>query len=317
MAAGQKVVKDVTAKVVTPSGIEISYEASPRRHYKVRQQIKYDGGTEPTEWVEATSVTTVLDCIAKPGLTWWGMDVGIKAVLELWERGKINFTVTDFESIKLAAQKGWESDNLWELATFENVRALVKQEKLDVDKVRDSAGDRGTSVHTALEAWIDHGTIPVPRFYPEEEQGYVEGVLAFINDVGIDPSKALSEVMVASYKHKFAGRYDLEAVLKNANLVTKLATPSWPGPRGKPEERTVFNGRSRLDLKTSKDVYDTHQIQLEGYEIGAVESGYPKSKHRLVVVVTPDGRYFVKESTATAKTFLNTLALYRSLKEMS
>ena len=67
---------------LTPSGIEVAYSPSPRRHYKV-----YDAGKPEVGWQEVPSVTEVLKCLDKPGLPFWGNKIGAEGVLELVRRG--------------------------------------------------------------------------------------------------------------------------------------------------------------------------------------------------------------------------------------
>jgi hypothetical protein len=90
--------------------------------------------------------------------------------------------------------------------TVESVAILV-EEKLTVNHMRDKAGDRGVAVHDAFEELGEDGHLARPTHYPEEEQGYVSGLWSFLNDVCPEPLAA--EVMVGSVEHGFAGRYDI------------------------------------------------------------------------------------------------------------
>lgn len=290
--------------------IEIAYEASPRRHYKARAPITDDPGVkEMTDWVEVPSVTTVLDVLSKDGLPWWGMKIGIEGVLKQYGVGGfITPTITpDGGAGALAVWNGTS----YETATVENVVSLLTRQKLTVNHVRDQAGSRGNSVHDALQGWIEEGVMPSPDLYPPEEQGYVIALCAFLNDVG-EVTARRAEVMVASVEHGFAGRYDFEGNLKGANLVVKRASPT-----GKvPEVRKEFKGLSLLDLKTSKGVYASHKLQLEGYEIARREGGLKPTVNRLVIQVSDDGTYAVTESNAEADDFLNVLAAYYSIAKI-
>lgn len=296
----QETVKEVWINTKTKTGIEVRYQAEPKRQY----QVKPPGGQG--EWREVPSVTTVLDCLNKSGLPWWGMKTGVAGFIELWEHGFVR--PVEGTPQKLAAF-GAEQ---WEYATVENVVALLNKQKLTVNHVRDKAGDRGHSVHTALEAWIADGTVPVPDFYPETERGYVTGLAKFLHDLGPFKTKAQSEIMVASAEHGFAGRYDMEAVLQEANLVTRIASP---GGR-RPETREVFSGRTLLDLKTPKGVYASHHFQLSAYEGARVEDGMPATKQQLVVRVGDDGQYEAVKNTSTYEDFLAILATYHAVKRV-
>lgn len=101
--AATKALRDQTDKLkpqfvdsVTPSGIEVRYHWAPKRKYELRRHFKpgdisgsrkYHMKSGSTTWEEVPSVTTVLDCLSKPGLTWWGQGIGLTGVLTLVERG--------------------------------------------------------------------------------------------------------------------------------------------------------------------------------------------------------------------------------------
>ena len=169
-------------------------------------------------------------------------------------------------------------------ATVESVKNLMKIHGLRTTDQRNSAGDRGQNVHDALELWAKNGVPPQPAVYALEEQGYVSALADFLVDSGAEAVR--SEVMVASPKHKYAGRYDLDTQIPNgAEVVVKTF------PKMKDIRMRISGGLYLLDLKTSKEVYDTHFIQLEGYEAARIECGYPPTDFRGVIHVTEDGRY--------------------------
>ena len=62
------------AETVTPSGISIYFQAGPKRLYKLNGK-------------EVPSMSDVLSILDKPGLPFWGQRVGVKAILELVDRG--------------------------------------------------------------------------------------------------------------------------------------------------------------------------------------------------------------------------------------
>ncbi len=86
---------------ITPSGIEVLYQASPKRLYKVRKPAPYGQSGFPDfyPWVEVPGVTTVLDVLSKDGLPWWAQGIGVAGVLELVKRGLL------FEGIDWTAEE--------------------------------------------------------------------------------------------------------------------------------------------------------------------------------------------------------------------
>lgn len=267
------------ARSVTPSGLEIYYQAGPKRLYRV------DGGEVP-------SVSTILEVLDKGGLSWWGMTIGVQGICELIQENDADFA----QALHYALM---ERDVPW-------LVELLKTHKLTVNHVKNDAADRGTNVHSALESWYETGTIPDPQFYPEHERGYVQGLVEFLTDA--DPIGRMSEVMVASNEHGYAGRFDMVAHIEG-DVVVK-AYPK------RPPKRAQVSGTWLLDLKTSKGVYPSYHLQLAAYRAALLECGYEPVDHAGVVRVTADGRYELVEGRAFHDQFLSVLAVHHAIKEI-
>ena len=110
----------------------------------------------------------------------------------------------------------------------------------DYRETRDTAATRGTSVHDALEVLATEGTPPSLTDFPEEDRGYVSGLCSWWLDH--EPKAVLVEQIVASKRLRFAGRFDLLAVIDGTTHL--------------------------LDLKTSGRVYETHHLQAVAYAAG-------------------------------------------------
>lgn len=262
----------------TPSGVKLFYQDEPKRLYTVNGK-----------WVP--SVTTILGVLDKPALPWWGMKIGVEGVLKLLSDGVLRF------------------EDLDDLPDTETAVEALTASKLTVNHVKDKAGSRGTSVHRALEDWADFGKWPDPFAYPAEEQGYVRGVMAFLEDAA--PEVIASELMVGSVVHEFAGRYDLLAILGEREVVTRLY------PKRKPKRETIDGGVYLLDLKTSKNVYTTHHLQLAAYEGATRECGYTPSDFRGVVRVSPTGGYeLVRSDRGYFDAFLAVNECWRAMESL-
>lgn len=283
------------SQVVTPKGIEIYYQAGPKRLYRLREvkTPEHDGDTGyETEWFEVPSMSEILGILDKPGLPWWGMKIGVQGLSEL-----VNNDHGDrvFDALHLG-----DIDTLIELLT---------KKKLTVNHVRDKAGDRGQDIHDALELWADKGIIPNPDVFGPDKRGYVEGLRQFVIDSGFEPQR--SEVMVGSIQHKFAGRFDLGGLMPNG---ARVVVKSYPKRKAKVEP--LPGGDWMLDLKTSKGVYVTHHLQLRGYNL-AVEEGYGQSYDHLGVIhVFEDGRYELVQVKAQNEHFLAVKGAYDALAEL-
>lgn len=291
-----------TSRTLTPAGVEIVYYSKPRRYYTVRDATKQ----HESEAIEVPSVTTILKVLDKPALPWWGMTVGAAAVQQLVSLGVVSIGY-DGNSYGICRPQGGpflgkyineEGDERDELID------LVREYKLDTNHVVQEASDRGTGVHTALEVWGAIGQMPDPMSFPFRERGYVEALVKFLEDArGL---KAIGmEIAVASIEHGYAGRFDLLAeTTEEIDVITKVYKLGGKRP-WKPKITTVPAGqRLLIDLKTSKDIYETHMIQLEAYEQGMIECGYGATDARAVLHVKADGRYEFRRSHATLDQFL-------------
>lgn len=230
----------------------ITFEEEPRRRYLL------DGEQVP-------SVTQVLSILDKPALSWWGMCVGVEGVAQLHLQG---------------VEVPWEDTD--------GAVKLLTEHRLTVNHVRDAAATRGKSVHDALQAFAEHGTVPRPSDFPAEDRGYVQALARALMD--LDPVCDATEVIVGSAEHRYAGRYDLRA-RSGGRLI-------------------------RADLKTGKRVYDEALLQLAAYELAAVEMGEEPSDARLVIRLDASGDFEVVESHATADMFLGVKRAYDALADL-
>lgn len=299
---------DPTHVEVTPSGIEIAYwslkEPCNRktRWYEIRKNAK-------SQWREVPSVTTILDVLAKSALTWWGQSVGVQGVLTLFSTGLLvpARLATGASVLACAAPTGPGQSGLV-VAGVEQAVELLKTAKLTTNDVRDSAGRRGQSVHDAFEAWAKHGLLPDPDIYPEAERGYVQGLRRFIEESG--GRAVANEVMIGSAKHGYAGRFDVHIEYPEDVEIIVHHTPV----RG--EKRAPLEAGTYLDdLKTSKSPYPSHALQLEAYELAAIECGYEPTKGRGVIHVDSEGNYKRVPCNATAKDFIQILRTHKTMSK--
>lgn len=255
------------ATVTTPCGWTIDFLTKPYRHYKI------DG-----KKVDA-SASQVTDALDKPVLKWWGQGIGVEGVLELIRRG-----IVDPDQLAGADPK--------------SLVALLTEQKLTVNHVRQAAADRGSRVHDAMEDWANGA--PLDRDgLPDDERGYVDGLAAFIADVQPEPNGV--EVIVGSKQHSWAGRCDLQRLVIPKPVIACVAIDYKTGK----ETRTIVPAGSYLtDLKTSSGVWLEQHLQVAGYEGGSIECGYPPTDHRAILRVTVDGRYEFVETVADYEDFL-------------
>lgn len=316
---------------VTPSGIEVLYQWAPKRLYRVRAHLSPEDASFPKlweavgvekdeegrflgEWAEVPSVTTVLEVLDKPALPWWGMTEGVEGVAILFNMGMLARGEAPNGQQMLCARDGQGG---WVAAGKDEIVKLLQKHKLTVNDKKDKAGDRGQGAHDAFEVWAKEGHLPDPDMFPQEERGYIEGLLQFFAAVpSAEPLE--SEVMVGSVEHGYAGRYDVRFRTTEEHQIVFHRTPV----RG-PQYATLKPGVYLADLKTSKRVYPiSHFRQLEAYEGASIECGYEPTDARGVIHVhpgdpkddkMPDGpHYEFVRSYAVLDDFLRVLEVYRS-----
>ena len=295
VAPATEIVRDVT-----PSGIVVEYESQPKRLYRVGTD---NGFGQEIHMAEVPSVTTVLDVLNKGGLTVWGMRVGIQGVLSLFDAQALT-TMFDWQKDHevVAVPQGEDAVP----ADVPSVEELMKEHKLTTNDVKNSAADRGTNVHDALEQWAKTGHLPSTGDFPESEVGYVSGLVAFLEDARPEPVR--TEVMVGSVEHGFAGRYDLELRLNETRTLRRTPKRAY---------HDIGPGTYLVDFKSSKSVYpSTHFRQLAAYEAARVECGYEPTDAQYVLNANGEGSYAFVKSTATLSDFLAVLSVYNSDKTM-
>ena len=293
------------AQVVTPSGIEIYFQAGPKRLYRLRNNLGLapdDPGWEGG-WREVPSMSDVKDVLDKAGLPWWGQGVGVRGVLTLMAQDKL--LIGDLREDNL---DGWV--DMVHGNKQKGIRGMLSEHKLTVNHTLNKAADRGTNVHKTLESWAEKGTMPIPDVYPEHERGYVKGVLDFLTDSGAEPEA--SEIMVGSLEWGYAGRFDLIAKIPNGAEVFVHRTEKGRGDR----MEKIEGGRWLLDLKTSSDVYPSHMLQCAGYELAYRECYGESTDFQGVVQVSADGRYKLVKSRATVDHFKSLKGIYDALEEI-
>lgn len=180
----------------------------------------------------------------------------------------------------------------WPFLEKDGLRAALKDAGLTPWATRDRAADRGTWVHDVFESLAEDGTVPDVTKFPEEVRGHVISLMKWF--LHYRPKFVATEVQVASREHRFAGRYDIRALV-DASRILPLIHPLRTDVQAERIRELAAAGKPALgllDLKTSKGVYPTtHFPQLEGYEGASVEMGFPATDFRAVVNTNVDGSF--------------------------
>jgi hypothetical protein len=251
---------------VTDRPITIKYDDPSHRYWITRE----DGS-----WMEVESVSTIAKALypaPNEAMAWWGMRVGFGAVVAMMGEvgwAQIANANTPDELIRphtlVDGKAFYRERDTSRTKPKTLIEAWAIDHKRDANNILKEAGDRGTSIHQVLEDLaIDQ--IPDPADYPAEHRGWIAGICQYWLDQ--QPTFVDNEVMVASRKHAYAGRFDCVVEYPNG--------------------RTVLT-----DLKTSRRPYLSHMAQLVLYRQAYAET-FPEAKAfdgLEVLHVTDDGAY--------------------------
>lgn len=272
----------------SPSGHAIKFQSHRPRGYFLMEDPTPARMLDDGEWGKRLdSVTSILGVLDKPALPWWGMEVGIEGVLQLVAQGELTLEQAfgqdpGYKYLITDPERELEIMGNEELMTdAKRIAKLLTAHKLTVNHVRDKAAVRGTTAHDAFETWCETGIIPEPSAYPDDQRHYVTALRKFFEENEIlEPQ---TEVIVASPLHRFGGRYDIRGMMFM------------------PKRGDTTHVNRMADVKTSKRVYSTHFLQMEGYEGASVELGYTPTEERIVIHLRPDGEYSLVAASDVAK----------------
>lgn len=222
------------------------------------------------------SVTTVLGCLDKPGLKYAAEKLGVAGAVALAKDGRLP-------------------------ATVDGALSRMKSEDLRFWQIWGKKSDRGTLAHEDLVKLATGTPLPPLDDLEPEQRGFAQGVAGWYADAR--PVAIEQEAMVASVEHGFAGRPDLYCTIPTLHPTARFL----------------------LDLKTTEELprdryenvkapYPEHLLQLAGYEVARVESGYEPSDYQAVLRVDASGATDLFVTVVDPALFLGVLGAYKALK---
>ena len=191
---------------------------------------------------------------------------------------------------------GWKVEGL----SVEQVKEALKKAGATPWVKKDRAAERGTQVHEEVLEALGTGVDPeqvkqTVLELPDDVRGYGVGAFRWYEDEA--PVPILVEEPVWSAKHRTSGTLDLFAARKDGrNVLT--------------------------DLKTSKAVYESHPVQLDGYGLcinELIDEGIldiPRPRAHSIVLSRPDGTYEEKFLPSDPGAFLNALELTKAVMKV-
>lgn len=154
------------------------------------------------------------------------------------------------------------------------VERLTREGK-DWREVRDDAAGRGTDTHHLILRVLTGEKASLADLDADARPW---GQAAYRWMVDTDPAVVLTETMVASPEHGYAGRLDLLAKIDGWLTLADFKTVSrWAHKKGKPDELLP--------------PYDENLLQLDLYSGAIEDSGYPTPERGAIIRLGPDGSY--------------------------
>jgi len=249
------------SEIVEYDGFNVEYRDASHRYWIHIGDARYD----------VPSVTTALDVLGKPALLSWAEACGVEGALILERQG--------------------------ELKDVDPKSAIdyVRLHGVGKDRKRDAGADRGTAIHDALRAYVELGVVPSVDDYPAETRGYVQGLCAWL--LNANPAPVLSEQIVGSPVHGFAGRLDLICELRHTD---------------------GFQGRTLVDLKTNPkaSVYAEAHLQVSAYALCLPECGIDPPERTLIVGVGAEGQFKEVPGFAEREDFLPILKTAQIMRRL-
>lgn len=164
------------------------------------------------------------------------------------------------------------------LATIKDPSIDEKEALSAPYKVSNKAKDRGSTIHSIVEAYKETGEI-IDKI-PDDYKGYAQAFYDFMNTFDI---KILEqEKTIFSNKHMIAGTLDIFAKIKDKQYI--------------------------IDVKTGKDIYQEAGLQLSAYAEIMRENSYVVDDIAVLLLETgkdglPTGKYKFQTMTDDFETF--------------
>ena len=235
----------------------------------------FDGEDWRTDFPSVTTVTAVVPMPFAAG-QWSGLHMACEGMQAL-----------------LDSADGYDKVYAWvhdEQLGADDLYELLKTTDHRPDRRLKAAGDRGTAIHLAMEAWGETGDPPNPADFNPEDRVLIKGIAKWLGEN--EPEFLEQEIRTASLTHEYVGTFDAKV---------RFA--------GGPEKgRTAI-----LDWKSSKGVHpDKFFPQLEAYGEAERECGFQDVDFKAVVHLPASGRVKLVKSVDSFDDFSVLLAHWRS-----
>jgi hypothetical protein len=209
--------------------------------------------------------------------------------------GLLNWAVKlGYEGVAREAALGLAQDDAGEilgalnwLRSPETIRKAMEAEKTTWKHIRSEKGTIGWQAHDVLERLAKGET-------PDPQTPYDEAVISWWSER--EPEPLESEQVVYSAQHGFAGRFDLRCGI---GKVDSLAPVVW-----------------LLDAKSSNYIGNAFAIQLNLYNLAAIECGIGGADYLMILKVNDDATFQEIPVPVNQQWALDSLAVYTNAKQI-
>lgn len=170
-------------------------------------------------------------------------------------------------------------------ASIEEAVSFVVYGPEGPDAKKEEAAARGTALHNALHVYAAEGRPPKLGEFDKPQRGYVQALCRWLIKASPEPLKM--ETMVAVPELGYAGRFDLLCEIKGEMVL--------------------------VDLKSAKRAYESHHLQMAGYEIALRRCCEIEVARSSIVVIGEDGTYQDVQGLAEESDFMAMFMANRAL----
>jgi len=189
------------------------------------------------------------------------------------------------------ALRYWMAKKAAEIA-LDNPTLTAEEAIAGTYKIRDTAGNKGSCVHSLIEAYTKEAKIDIAGL-PSEVRGYAQAFLSW--QEAMKPEFLLTEQVIYSKRYGYAGRLDFTCEI----------------------EKKLF----LVDIKTGKNLYPIElSLQLSAYKVAVDEMGSAPDLFRSIdqlagLHLQPDGKYTWMEIENNFEVFLAVKKVWEFLEK--
>jgi hypothetical protein len=193
------------------------------------------------------------------------------------ERWYPNKPLKEIEELASLSQEDFYPSSTWICSYYpkgkQYMKWLADKGWDNAEEIKNAAGEKGSRVHHACDDLMEGNEVKIDAQYPDKDGEMAEltaeeywTCMTFRKFLEDEQPEILGiEYTLLNHEHKYAGTVDIKCRIKSDN----------------------YEAVWILDIKTSADVYPSHEIQVSSYKeadrecekIGIIQVGYKRNKN--------------------------------------